>query len=263
MGAPRSRKDHPLRFAPIRRCLRLISAMADPLLRVAGLRVAFGPREILRGVEFAVAAGESVALLGPNGSGKSTCLNAISGLTAIAGGDVEVAGVRTSGWPVHRVVRHGVVQVSQSRDLFPDLSVEDNLRLGGHTRSVAEIESRFPEIYALFPRLDERRRQVVRTLSGGEQQMVAIGRALMSRPRLLLLDEPSGGLSPQLVAETARTMTALRDRGVTMLLVEQNLGLALKAADRYLILRDGEVADGGAVSALAGSYDDIVRAVYL
>ena len=237
--------------------------MSDPLLRVAGLRVAFGPREILRGVEFAVAAGESVALLGPNGSGKSTCLNAISGLIAIAGGDVEVAGVRTSGWPVHRVVRHGVVQVSQSRDLFPDLSVEDNLRLGGHTRSAAEIESRFPEIYALFPRLDERRRQVVRTLSGGEQQMVAIGRALMSRPRLLLLDEPSGGLSPQLVAETARTMTALRDRGVTMLLVEQNLGLALKAADRYLILRDGQVADGGAVNALAGRYDDIVRAIYL
>jgi branched-chain amino acid transport system ATP-binding protein len=237
--------------------------MADPLLQVAGLRVAFGPREILRGVEFAVATGESVALLGPNGSGKSTCLNAISGVTAITGGDVEVAGVRTSGWPVHRVVRHGVVQVSQSRDLFLDLSVEDNLRLGGHTRSAAEIESRFPEIYTLFPRLDERRRQVVRTLSGGEQQMVAIGRALMSRPRLLLLDEPSGGLSPQLVAETARTMTALRDRGVTMLLVEQNLGLALKAADRYLILRDGEVADGGAVSALAGSYDNIVRAVYL
>jgi branched-chain amino acid transport system ATP-binding protein len=237
--------------------------MSDPLLRVAGLRVAFGPREILRGVGFAVATGESVALLGPNGSGKSTCLNAISGLTAIAGGDVEVAGVRTSGWPVHRVVRHGVVQVSQSRDLFPDLSVEDNLRLGGHTRSAVEIESRLPEIYALFPRLDERRRQVVRTLSGGEQQMAAIGRALMSRPRLLLLDEPSGGLSPQLVAETARTMTALRHRGVTMLLVEQNLGLALKAADRYLILRDGQVADGGAVNALAGRYDDIVRAIYL
>ena len=237
--------------------------MSDPLLRVAGLRVAFGPREILRGVAFSLAAGESVALLGPNGSGKSTCLNAISGLTAIAGGDVEVAGVRTSGWPVHRVVRHGVVQVSQSRDLFPDLSVEDNLLLGGYTRSAAEIESRLPEIYGLFPRLDERRLQVLRTLSGGEQQMVAIGRALMSGPRLLLLDEPSGGLSPQLVAETARTMTVLRDQGVTMLLVEQNLGLALKAADRYLILRDGEVADGGAVIALAGSYDDIVRSIYL
>jgi branched-chain amino acid transport system ATP-binding protein len=238
-------------------------ATSDPLLRVAGLRVAFGPREILRGVELAVAAGESVALLGPNGSGKSTCLNAISGLVAIAGGEVEVAGVRTSGWPVHRIVRHGVVQVSQTRDLFPDLSVEDNLRLGGHTRSVDEIDSRLPEVYALFPRLDKRRRQFVRTLSGGEQQMVAIGRALMSRPRLLLLDEPSGGLSPQLVADTARTMTVLRDHGVTMLLVEQNLGLALTAADRYLILRDGAVEGGGAVSALAGNYDDIVRAIYL
>ncbi|MGI8894260.1 MAG: ABC transporter ATP-binding protein [Casimicrobiaceae bacterium] len=237
--------------------------MSDPLLRVAGLRVAFGSREILRGVEFVLTAGESVALLGPNGSGKSTCLNAISGLTAIAGGHVDVAGVRTSGWPVHRIVRHGVVQVSQSRDLFPDLAVEDNLRLGGHTRSAAEIESRVPEIYALFPRLAERRQQMVRTLSGGEQQMVAIGRALMSRPRLLLLDEPSGGLSPQFVAETARTMTALRDRGVTILLVEQNLGLALKAADRYLILRDGEVAEGGAVSALEGGYDDLVRAIFL
>ena len=237
--------------------------MSDPLLRVAGLRVAFGPREILRGVAFSLAAGESVALLGPNGSGKSTCLNAISGLTAIAGGEIEVGGVRTAGWPVHRVVRHGVVQVSQSRDLFPDLSVEDNLLLGGYTRSAAEIESRLPEIYALFPRLDERRVQVLRTLSGGEQQMVAIGRALMSRPRLLLLDEPSAGLSPQLVAGTARTMTVLRDHGVTMLLVEQNLGLALKGADRYLILRDGEVADGGSVSALAGGYDRIVRSIYL
>ena len=237
--------------------------MSKALLQVSNLRVCFGPREILRGVELAVAAGESVALLGPNGSGKSTCLNAISGLVAIASGEVEVGGVRTSGWPVHRVVRHGVVQVSQSRDLFPDLSVEDNLRLGGHTCTLDAVENRLAEIWALFPRLEERRRQTVRTLSGGEQQMVAIGRALMSRPRLLLLDEPSGGLSPQLVADTARTMTALRDHGMTMLLVEQNLGLALKAADRYLILRDGAVAGGGAVSALAGNYDDIVRAIYL
>jgi branched-chain amino acid transport system ATP-binding protein len=237
--------------------------MSEPLLRVSGLCVAFGPREILRGVAFALAQGESVALLGPNGSGKSTCLNAISGLVAISGGEVQVDGARTSGWPVHRVVRHGVVQVSQSRDLFPDLSVEDNLQLGGHTRALEAVKARLPEVLALFPRLEERRRQMVRTLSGGEQQMVAIGRALMSRPRLLLLDEPSGGLSPQLVADTARTMSALRDLGMTMLLVEQNLGLALKVADRYLILRDGEVADGGPVSALAGSYDDIVRSIYL
>jgi branched-chain amino acid transport system ATP-binding protein len=237
--------------------------MAEPLLRVAGLRVAFGPREILRGVDFTLAAGESVALLGPNGSGKSTCLNAISGLVAPAGGAVSVGGARISGWPVHRVVRHGVVQVSQSRDLFPDLTVEDNLELGAHTRTPAEAAAELPQIYALFPRLGERRAQAVRTLSGGEQQMVAIGRALMSRPRLMLLDEPSGGLSPQLVEDTARTLAALRGRGMTMLLVEQNLGLALKGADRYLILRDGLVSDGGSVRALAGSYDEVVRSIYL
>ena len=233
--------------------------MAEPLLRVSGLRVSFGAREILRGVDFALAEGEAVALLGPNGSGKSTCLNAISGLVPIAGGEIEVKGIKTSRWAVHRVVRHGVVQVSQSRDLFPDLSVEDNLQLGAYTRDDADPA----DVYALFPRLAERRGQMVRTLSGGEQQMVAIGRALMSRPRLMLLDEPSGGLSPQLVAETARTLSALRSRGLTLLLVEQNLGLALKAADRYLVLRDGAVAEGGAVSALAGDYDDLVRAIYL
>ena len=233
--------------------------MAEPLLRVSGLRVSYGAREILRGVDFALAEGEAVALLGPNGSGKSTCLNAISGFAPIGGGEVVIGGTKTSGWPAHRIVRHGVVQVSQSRDLFPDLSVEDNLALGAYTQDAADPA----EIYALFPRLAERRAQMVRTLSGGEQQMVAIGRALMSRPRLVLLDEPSGGLSPQLVADTARTLSALRSRGLTLLLVEQNLGLALKAADRYLVLRDGAVAEGGAVSALAGEYDDLVRAIYL
>lgn len=238
-------------------------AIPEPLLRVTGLRVAFGSREVLHGVDFALAEGESVALLGPNGSGKSTCLNAVSGLVPVSGGEIEFAGAKTTGWPVHRVVRHGIVQISQSRDLFPDLSVEDNLRLGGHTRDAAETENGLPGIFALFPRLDTRRQQAVRTLSGGEQQMVALGRALLSRPRLVLLDEPSGGLSPQLVADTARTMTALRERGMTMLLVEQNLGLALKAADRYLILRDGKVAEGGAVSALSGNYDEIVRSIYL
>jgi len=233
--------------------------MAEALLRVSGLRVSYGAREILRGVDFALRDGESVALLGPNGSGKSTCLNAISGFAPVVAGTVEFGGANISGWPAHRIVRQGVVQVSQSRDLFPDLSVEDNLALGAYTRGDADAA----EIYALFPRLSERRRQMVRTLSGGEQQMVAIGRALMSRPRLLLLDEPSGGLSPQLVADTARTLSALRRRGLTLLLVEQNLGLALKAADRYLVLRDGVVAEGGAVRELAGEYNDLVRAIYL
>jgi len=233
--------------------------MAEPLLQVSALRVAYGAREILRGVDFALEEGEAVALLGPNGSGKSTCLNAISGFARITGGSVRLAGEQISGWPMHRIVRAGVVQVSQSRDLFPDLTVEDNLVLGGHTRGGAELD----DIYRLFPRLAERRAQVVRTLSGGEQQMVAIGRALASRPRLVLLDEPSGGLSPQLVAETARTPSALRGRGLTLLLVEQNLGLALKAADRYLVLRDGGVAQGDAVRELAGDYNDLVRAIYL
>jgi len=233
--------------------------MAEPLLQVSGLRVAYGAREILRGVDFALHEAESVALLGPNGSGKSTCLNAISGFAPIVGGEVLFGGVNISGWPAHRIVRQGIVQVSQSRDLFPDLTVEDNLALGAYTQQGADAG----EIYALFPRLAERRGQMVRTLSGGEQQMVAIGRALASRPRVMLLDEPSGGLSPQLVAETARTLSALRGRGLTLLLVEQNLGLALKAADRYLVLRDGVVAQGGAVRELAGDYNDLVRAIYL
>jgi len=233
--------------------------MAEPLLSVSGLRVSYGAREILRGVDLALREGESVALLGPNGSGKSTCLNAISGFAPVVAGRMQFGSVDISGWPPQRVVRQGVVQVSQGRDLFPDLSVADNLELGAYTQGAADPG----EIYALFPRLDGRRRQMVRTLSGGEQQMVAIGRALMSRPRLVLLDEPSGGLSPQLVADTARTLAALRVRGLTMLLVEQNLGLALKAADRYLVLRDGRVAEGGVVSALAGEYNDLVRAIYL
>src|SRR5687767_3645939 len=139
-AAGRSRKARLPPSVRILRCWKPILAMSEPLLRVSGLRVSFGAREILRGIDLSLAEGEAVALLGPNGSGKSTCLNAICGLVAISGGEVTVGGTRTSGWPVHRVVRHGVVQVSQSRDLFPDLTVEDNLRLGGHTRSAEQID---------------------------------------------------------------------------------------------------------------------------
>ncbi|HZM35490.1 MAG TPA: ABC transporter ATP-binding protein [Burkholderiales bacterium] len=233
------------------------------LLRVRGLKVAYGPREILRGVDFAVAEGESVALLGPNGSGKSTVLNALSGLAPVTGGKIFFNRRDIEMLPVHRVVREGIVQVSQSRDLFPDLSVEHNLILGAYTRAKDELRTTLAQVYEVFERLRERKEQPTRTLSGGEQQMVAIGRALMSRPRLMLLDEPSGGLSPQLVADTARTLARLRERGMTMLLVEQNLGLALKAAERYLILRDGLVAEGGSVKALTGGHDEIVRSIYL
>jgi len=237
--------------------------MPEPLLAVRALTAGYSGKQILNGVDLEIARGETVTLLGANGSGKSTCLNVISGFLAATGGEVLLEGEALHALPVHRVFRAGVVQVSQARDLFPDLTVEDNLRLGALKRNRAGLEEELGRVYGIFPRLAERRGQRCRTLSGGEQQMVAVGRALMSRPRLLLLDEPSGGLSPQFVGEIAHTMQGLRQAGTTMLIVEQNLGLALKVADRFLILRDGRVVGGGAVSTLSGSYDEIVRAIYL
>jgi branched-chain amino acid transport system ATP-binding protein len=168
-----------------------------------------------------------------------------------------------AGMAAHRIFRLGVVQVSQSRDLFPDLSVEQNLRLGASVRNRDGVQQQLERVFHYFPRLLERRNQQTRTLSGGEQQMVAIGRAVMARPRLLLLDEPSGGLSPQFVNEIGTIIQALKEDGATMLMVEQNLALAFKVADRFIILRDGVVSDGGFVKSLEGSVDDIVRTIYL
>ena len=156
-----------------------------------------------------------------------------------------------------------MVQVSQSRDLFPFLTVEHNLRLGGVIRNRRGIEARLAQVFEYFPRLEERRTQQARTLSGGEQQMVALGRAVMANPRLLLLDEPSGGLAPQFINEIGAIIQALKDDGATILMVEQNLALAFKVADRFIILRDGTVSDGGFVRSLEGNYDDIVRTIYL
>lgn len=238
-------------------------APPEPLLVVHGLRAGYGQKEILRGIDFAIAEGETVTLLGANGSGKSTCLNTLSGFVKPTAGDVVLDGRPIAGLPVHRIFRQGVVQVSQARDLFPDLSVEDNLRLGALVRNRSGIEAGLDGVFGIFPRLRERRSQRVRTLSGGEQQMVAVGRALMSQPRVLLLDEPSGGLSPQFVNEIGATMRALKDAGTTMLVVEQNLGLAFKVADRFIILRDGVVVEGGTVGTLKGSHEDIVRSIYL
>ena len=234
---------------------------ADPLLRVQGLVAGYGGAPVLRGADFHVDAGEVVTLLGANGSGKSTALNTISGFLAPAAGRIELGGSPIGGRPPHWVFRRGVVQVSQSRDLFPDLSVEDNLRLGAAVRGDAAAE--LPRLYALFPRLAERRRQRVRTMSGGEQQMVAIGRALVSRPRLLLLDELSGGLAPRFVAEIGAIIRQLKAAGTTMLMVEQNVKLALGLADRFIVLRDGRTVQTGRVEDLGGAYDDIVRRIYL
>jgi branched-chain amino acid transport system ATP-binding protein len=233
------------------------------LLSVAGLHVSYGTKEILHGIGYEVSEGEVVAVLGANGSGKSTSLNAISGFVVPTAGSIVFDGTDMTGMPAHRIFRHGVVQVSQSRDLFPDLSVEQNLRLGATVRNRDGTQQQLERVFHYFPRLLERRNQQTRTLSGGEQQMVAIGRAVMARPRLLLLDEPSGGLSPQFVNEIGTIIQALKEDGATMLMVEQNLALAFKVADRFIILRDGVVSDGGFVKALEGSVDDIVRTIYL
>ena len=237
--------------------------MSESLLSIKGLHVSYGTKEVLRGIDYEVSEREVVAVLGANGSGKSTSLNTISGFVAALAGKVVFDGVDITNMPAHKIYRLGVIQVSQSRDLFPFLTVEHNLRLGGVIRNRAEIEMQLEKVFAYFPRLKERRRQLARTLSGGEQQMVAIGRAVMAKPRLLLLDEPSGGLAPQFINEIGTIIQALKDDGATMLMVEQNLALAFKVADRFIILRDGAVSDGGFVQAMEGSQDDIVRTIYL
>ena len=237
--------------------------MSELLLSIKGLHVSYGTKEVLRGIDYEVSEREVVAVLGANGSGKSTSLNTISGFVAALAGKVVFDGVDITNMPAHKIYRLGVIQVSQSRDLFPFLTVEHNLRLGGVIRNRAEIEMQLEKVFTYFPRLKERRRQLARTLSGGEQQMVAIGRAVMAKPRLLLLDEPSGGLAPQFINEIGTIIQALKDDGATMLMVEQNLALAFKVADRFIILRDGTVSDGGFVKAMEGSQDDIVRTIYL
>ena len=167
--------------------------MPDPLLKVEDIRVAYDKKEILQGAGFELAKGETLCLLGANGSGKSTCMNAINGFVGCTAGRILFDGQAIQNLPPHRTFRLGLVQVSQSRDLFPDLSVEDNLRLGAHVSNRSATSNELERVFGYFPRLLERRTQQVRTLSGGEQQMVALGRAVMTRPRLLLLDEPSGG----------------------------------------------------------------------
>ena len=234
-----------------------------PLLSVEGLRVAYGTKEVLQGIDYSISEREVVAILGANGSGKSTSINTISGFVQAKAGKIVFDGADITNLPAHQIFRHGIVQVSQARDLFPFLTVEHNLRLGAAIRNKSGIEEQLEKVFDYFPRLRERRRQLARTLSGGEQQMVAIGRAVMGKPRLLLLDEPSGGLAPQFINEIGHIIQVLKDEGSTMLMVEQNLALAFKVADRFIILRDGLVSDGGFVRALEGNHDEIVRTIYL
>lgn len=234
-------------------------------LEVCDLEAGYGPVSVLRGISMRVEPGEIVAVVGANGAGKTTLLRVISGLLRPRAGRVFFDGQEITGWPPERIVALGLVHIPERRQLFAAMSVEDNLRLGAYLRlrrgERRAVEADLERIYALFPRLKERRRQMAGTLSGGEQQMLAIGRGLMARPRLLLLDEPSLGLAPLLVQELFRVIAGLRDQGITMLLVEQNARQALRVADRAYVLETGRIVREGAAAALRD--DPEVQAAYL
>jgi branched-chain amino acid transport system ATP-binding protein len=223
----------------------------------------YGRRQILFGIDFALHAGEVVALLGANGSGKSTVLNTIGGFVQPWRGTIRFAGRSIAGLPAHAIARSGIATVSQGRDLFPDMTVQENLRLGAMRETSGERSVRMQRCFTLFPRLAERRAQIVRLMSGGEQQMVAIARALMSQPDLLLLDEPMGGIAPRLVQEIVSAIQLLREDRLPVLLVEHNLKVVFALADRFLILRDGTVEEEGNLHHTGCSQQEIVRRIYL
>ena len=216
------------------------------MLDVQHLSVWYGVTQVLRDVSFSVNEGSVVALLGGNGSGKSTLLNALSGLIAPKSGSVRYLGEETAGLGAHQMVRRGVVQVPQGREVFADMSVDDNLELGAATRSnLKEIRKDMGDVFDLFPALRERRTRAAGSLSGGEQTQLSIGRALMSRSKLLLMDEPSVGLSPRMVDAVIDAILRLRQRGLTILLVEQNVGVAAAVAEQAHVLKDGVIAYAG------------------
>ena len=219
------------------------------LLRVHQLAVAYGHIEAVKGVDFHLDSGEITALVGANGAGKSTILLALSGLLKARRGQVDFAGEDITHLRPHEIVRRGLVQVAEGRAILTTLSVEENLILGAYTRNDrAGIAASLAEVYQLFPRLKERASQFAGNLSGGEQQMLAIGRALMAKPRLLLLDEPSMGLAPLMVQEIFRTLVEINRSGLTILLVEQNVKQALKIAKHGYVIETGQIvlADSGA-----------------
>ncbi len=226
--------------------------MSDILLQLKGLSVSYGPVEAVHQVDLDVRSGEIVTVIGPNGAGKTTLLSAAMGLLP-SRGEIHLDGKRIARPGVEVMVANGVALVPEKRELFGEMSVEDNLLLGGFSRwrrGLRDQAQRMDEVFAIFPRLRERRPQMASTLSGGERQMLAIGRALMARPRLLLLDEPSLGLAPLIVREVLQVVAGLRDHGVSVLLVEQNARAALKVADRAYVLEMGAVALSGAAREL-------------
>ena len=231
------------------------------LLEIRDLDVRYGHIQALKGVSLDVAEGEIVALLGANGAGKTTLMRTISGLLRPHAGEVLLRGAPIQRSSADSIVRLGISQVPEGRRVFPTLSVAENLRLGAYTRAVAEAAQTLEQVWTMFPRLLERREQLAGTLSGGEQQMLVIGRALMARPRLLLLDEPSLGLAPIIVRDIFRSLRQIRQQGMTVLLVEQNARMALKLADRAYVLETGRLRLQGSAAELLASPE--IQASYL
>ena len=231
-------------------------------LKVSDLNVFYGPIHALKGISLEVGYGEIVTLIGSNGAGKSTTLNTITGLVKAASGSIQVNGAEIVNLSPHKIVRLGVSLSPEGREVFPAMTVEENLRLGAYSqKDKGEIAANYDRVYELFPRLKERVKQTAGTLSGGEQQMLAIGRALMSSPGILLLDEPSMGLAPNLVVMIFELIQSINRQGTTILLIEQNANMALSIAGRAYVLETGRIALSGDAKTLAR--DERVRKAYL
>ena len=236
--------------------------MTTPLLELKDLQVAYGGIQAVKGIDLSVDQGELVCLIGANGAGKTTTLKGITGLQPIKSGKIHYAGEDITGKPAFQLVRKGLSMVPEGRGVFGALTIEENLAMGAYARDDrAAIRDDVERVFGLFPRLKERRKQTAGTLSGGEQQMLAMGRALMSRPKLLLLDEPSMGLAPLMVQKVFETVVAVSKEGVTILLIEQNAKLALEVSSRGYVMESGEITLQGKAKQLLS--DPKVRAAYL
>ncbi|MBW8270851.1 ABC transporter ATP-binding protein [Caldovatus sp. SYSU G05006] len=238
------------------------AAPAAATLELSGIRAGYGDFQALFGVDLRVAPGEAVGVVGPNGAGKTTLLRVISGLLRPTAGTLRYGGHDLTAVAPHELPALGIAHVPENRRLFPHLTVEENLRVGAYARTArAHFAERRDRVFSLFPRLAERRHQLAGTLSGGEQQMCAIGRALMSGPRLLLLDEPSAGLAPIVVQQVFALVRRIREEGLTVLIVEQNVAQVLRVVDRAYVLETGRIAAAGSSAALAA--DPAIRRSYL
>ena len=235
--------------------------MAQTMLKVSGLKVAYGGIQAVKGVHFEVKEGELVSLIGANGAGKTTTLKAVTGTQAVADGDIEYLGQSIKGQGPWDLVKQGLVMVPEGRGTFTRMTIVENLQMGAYIRNDAEIEADIDKVFNIFPRLKERAKQLAGTMSGGEQQMLAMGRALMARPKVLLLDEPSMGLSPIMVDKIFEVIKDIHGRGTTVLLVEQNASRALGLANRGYVMESGLVTMDGEAKALLA--DPKVRAAYL